>query len=188
MEPYYEWKIEVDENRQQINLAAQENFIVEFIGSLYTDMEQGHEELTKIKSMHFSRIFEPRSDIGSYVRLRIFAEGTNWSAIDKEMENRLSQAKAKRLVFQVQKKKGNWEDMGEDYGGPELALVFRDYLDCISRIAYRLLSKKQEGVDEDKVEKALWSWTHMYFNAVRGYGRSVIEFAQGAVTGFIGNV
>ena len=40
MEPYYEWKIEVDENRQQINLASQENFMVEFIVSLYPDKDQ----------------------------------------------------------------------------------------------------------------------------------------------------
>jgi len=40
MKPDRLWRVGVIENRQQINLASQENFMVEFIVSLYPDKDQ----------------------------------------------------------------------------------------------------------------------------------------------------
>jgi hypothetical protein len=186
MEICREWAVEVDQNRERYNLGPQEKFIVEFIGSLYARIEAGDITLSKIQSMHFTRIFHPdRDDIGAYVRLRIFADDQELHDIDQEIDSRLKASAQSGNVFKVKKKDLNWEKCAENYGGTEVASLFRDYLDSISRISYKLLYKKQQGFD---VEKVLWPWTHFFFNASRGYGRSVIELAQGAVTGFLPNI
>ena len=177
-----ERSIEVDEDRQSYTQRAQdaqEDFIVEFIGSLYTDMEAEHEQLSKVVSLHFNRIFKAGWEIGANVRLRIFAEETDMDGIDQEIESRLEVTKAKGKTFQVLKRPNNWNSLGQEYGGPQLRFVFLDHLDAVSRSAYRLLCYKQQGVDPQLVENALWSWTHMFFNSVRGHGVSVLEFPQG---------
>jgi hypothetical protein len=183
-----QWNIEVDQNREQYAPGVVEEFIVQFIGSIYTDIEAEHEQMSKITSLHFNRIFKPRGDIGAYVRLRVFAEEADMPGIEEEIDSRLSATEAEGKTFQIQKSPHNWKDTGPDHGGPQLRFVFLDHLDAVSRTAYRLLCHKQQGVPAQMVENALWSWTHMFFNSVRGYGSPVIEFAPGAVTGFHPNV
>jgi len=91
----------------------------------------------------------------------------------------------KSPTFQVRKNTIDWDKNCEDYGGQELAPVFRDYLDLISKISFQLLLRKKKGVN---VESILWSWTHFFFNMIRGYGRSILEFHQGVITDFRQNV
>lgn len=180
-----EWAIEVDENRKRLNLEAQERFIIEFIGRLYNDIQGAHEELSKVQSLHFTRIFNPdRDEMGAYVRLRVFVRGDDRNSVEQEIDTRLGAAKSK-AVFQIKKQDLDWEKVTENYGGRELATTFQDFLDSISRISFELLRKKQKGLNTDSI---LWPWTHFFFNAVRGYGRSIVEFPQGAVTDFIPNI
>jgi hypothetical protein len=186
MEVCREWAIEVDEDRQRPNLQAQEEFIVSFVGSLYDGIDSGHQVLSKVSSLHYTRIYNPERDKkGAYVRLRVFADQQDLQSIENEIDIRLEPLKEERLAFQVDKRTIEWNDIGEEYGGASLSRLFRDYLHSTSKISYELLRKKPEGIDVDRV---LWRWTHFFFNATRGYSRSIIEVAQGAVTGFISNV
>lgn len=174
-----EWSIEVNEDQQRRNWALEEEFIVDFIGRIYNDIEAGHEQLSKIMSLHLNRIFQPNRDIGPYVRLRIFAEEADMQSIVDEVDNRLAVTNMERRTFQVRKLRNDWNSLGKEYGGSELRFVFLDHLDAVSRSAYRLLCYKQQGVDVQMVENALWAWTHMFFNAVRGFGVGVLECPQG---------
>jgi len=186
MEMCFEWEIEVDQNRQGCNLEAQEKFITSFVGSIYKDIDAGYTPLSKISSLHFTRIFQPARDkIGAYVRLRVFAEEADLKTVKPEIDKRLEESKNSMPTFQVKKTEVNWPKACEQYGGQEIAPIFRDYLDSISRISYQLLLLKAKGVN---VESTLWPWTHFFFNMIRGYGRGVLELHQGVVTDFIANV
>ena len=157
MEICREWAVEVDQDVKLCNLGAQEKFIVEFIGSLYVGIEAGDEIFSKIRSMHFTRIFHPgRNDMGSYVRLRIFANDQELHDIDQEIDSRLKSSAERGNVYRIKKKDLDWEKVVENYGGAEVASLFRDYLDSICIISYKLLCKKQQGF---VVEKVLWPWT-----------------------------
>jgi hypothetical protein len=181
----YEWTVEVDQDRQRCNYGAQERFIVQFIGSLYEEIEAQHPQLSTVQSLRFTRIFMPmRDEKGAYVRLRLFVEEEDLALVKEAMDDRLAIASDDGLVFQIARQRLDWERVAENHGGRELAATFRDYLASISRTSYELLSRKQEGLN---VENIIWPWTHFFFNSVRGYGRSVVEFVEGAVTGFIGN-
>lgn len=186
MEKCYEWEIEVDQNKQQCNLHAQEEFIVSFVGALYRDIDSPDGNLSRMSSLHFTRIFSPdRDSMGAYVRLRVFADEDDLPPIQAEIDTRLRANANGVPIFQVKGNPYDWDRLGDEYGGPSMAPTFRDFLASTSKICYELLVRKQEGA---QVETVLWPWTHFFFNMIRGYGCSVVEFAQGAVTGFIPNV
>ena len=174
-----EWAVEVDQDQHRKNLEAQEEFVVSFLGRLYRDIDSNHETLSKIASLHFTRIWDPpRDKMGAYVRLRIFAEDTDLDSIEREIDERLNALRDSDTIFRVKKQFLDWGEIAKKHGGPELAPVFRDYLDSISRISYQLLCKKRDGIS---IDEQLWPWTHFFFNATRGYGRSVVEVAKGAI-------
>jgi len=116
--------------------------------------------------------------MGAYVRLRIFAEDTDLDSIGCEIDERLNALRDRGAIFQVKRDPLDWGDTAKDCGGAELAPIFRDYLASISRISYQLLCKKRDGIN---IDEQLWPWTHFFFNAIRGYGGSVVEVAKGAI-------
>ncbi len=191
-----EWAVEVCEDKGYHDKHAQEAFIVLFIGQLYQDMADGHPVLSKIVSLHFSRIHMPERDgMGSYVRLRIFVTRTSLVGVKAEIDKLLVafREKKKKSIdslerkqrFRTKKRVLNWEKTCEDYGDKELAEIFRNYLAMNSVTVYALLRKKGKGVD---IDKHLWSWTHFFFNGVRGYGSKVVDFGPNPDIKLIGNL
>lgn len=182
MERCREWTIEVDQDKNNRNLKAQEDFIIKFIGSLYDAIDTSDPILKEIKSLHYTRIFHPQRDnMGAYIRLRIFSYDDDLTNIEKEIDNRLDDCVRNKTVFEILKKDIDWEKATLGYGKGELAPIFRDYLNAISKISYQLLSTKH--TTGYKIDEVLWSWTHFFFNANRGYSREIIELEQGSITG-----
>jgi hypothetical protein len=169
-----------------MNLDAQEDFIVRFIAPLFGEADGGQPPLSRIQSMHFTRIFNPdRDHLGAYVRLRVFCATDDTAAVVGELESRLQAHFGVNSGLQRRRQNLDWEGVSREYGGVQVSDVFRDHLSRTSRTVSDLLVLKQAGIE---VEPLLWPWTHFFFNAARGYGRSVLELAQGAVTGFVDNV
>jgi len=123
--------------------------------------------------------------MGAYVRLRVFVPEEDLAAVKEEINDRLEREEQNKTVFKCKEEVLDWEKVTRNYGGPRLAGTFRDYLASVSKAAVNLLRSKSEGVD---VEQIIWGWAHFFFNALRGYGRSVMEFSTDAVTGFHQNV
>lgn len=180
-----EWAVEVCKDFYH-DKHAQEEFIVSFMGDLYCDMAAGHRVLSKIVSLHFTRIHAPeRDDMGSHVRLRIFIPRSHLTRVKTEINGRLVDMRGNGKVFKIKKRMLNWEKTAADYGGKELAETFRNYLALNSATVFALLCKKGEGID---IEKHLWSWAHFFFNGVRGYGSNVVDFGPSPDIKLIGNL
>lgn len=181
-----EWAVEVCGDTWP-DRPAQEAFIVSFIGKLYGDMAAGHRVLSKIVSLHFTRIHAPERDkMGSYVRLRVFVPRSQLAQVKGEIDKRLvALRKQKKKRLTTKRRVLNWEKTAADYGGKELAEIFRDYLALNSATVFALLRKKAEGVD---IDEHLWSWAHFFFNGVRGYGSKVVDFGPHSDIKLMGNL
>ncbi|MDK1031721.1 MAG: hypothetical protein QGD94_06925, partial [Planctomycetia bacterium] len=142
--------------------------------------------LSKIVSLHFTRIHAPERDgMGSHVRLRVFVASTSLVGVKGEIDKRLTAQRKLKKVAKVKRRVVNWEKIAADYGGKELAELFRDYLDANSVVVCGLLCKKAQGV---KIDEQLWPWAHFFFNGVRGYGSKVVDFGPHSDIKLMGNL
>ncbi len=181
-----EWAVEVDPDRKKCNLAAQELFIVKFIAPIFSEIPQQDGAISKVDSLHFTRIYYPdRDDMGAYLRVRVFCNKGDLSQVTEAMDVRLTEYFGEASKLKITKSDLDWPKVCNGYGGPEASDLFRDFLHNTSSIVCELLKRKQAGYD---IEQVLWTWTHFWFNNARGYGSGVIELALGAVTGFMPNI
>jgi len=184
-----EWAVEVDPRRDKIHLdslGAQERFITDFIAPMYDEVALNAGPMSKVRSIHFTRICNPqRDEMGAYVRLRVFCVTSESPEVVADVEKRLGEFFGTESTLQRKRSNLDWPKVAEGYGGEQMADLFRDHLHRTSQTVCGLLVLKRAGVD---VDSFLWPWTHFFFNNARGYGRSILELAQGAVTGFHDNI
>lgn len=184
-----EWSLEVDSAVDGLgahNLGAQEDFVVDFIAPMFDELGSDSGSLGAVKSLHFTRIFNPERDqMGAYVRLRLFCAESDSANLIAHVDGRLDRHFKGGSGLGRNQTTLDWPAVCAGYGGPIVGDLFRDHLHRTSQTVCGLLVLKRAGFD---VEPLLWPWTHFFFNGARGYGRSVLEIAPGAVTGFAGNV
>lgn len=177
----WQWTVEVGSDVFNKDLEAQRRFVVWFIGKLYRDMDAGHAVLSKVVSLHFTRIYKPvETNIGACVRLRVFTTRGDVSAVRREIDQRLEKwtpCDGKSVGCE----KLNWTKMAAPYVGAAGALHFRDYLAATSRLAYSLCRRHRDGPQSVAMENAvMWSVVHFFLNQVRGRHVDVLEFEPGA--------
>lgn len=97
----HRWAIEVDQGRDQPNLAAQVEFLCGFGSDLYraVDAATGWEQW--LRHVYFTRIFDPHRDsMGAYVRLHFLMAAEHSDAAEK-LEERLKQLQCENKIFQI---------------------------------------------------------------------------------------
>ena len=174
----YEWEIEVGFGVYNRDLDAQRRFIVGFIGRLYRDMDAGHDVLSQIVSVHFTRIHKPvETGRGTTVRLRVFVELRDLRAVRCEIDSRLDGWRKRNKPLHVDGQRLNWTKAAAPYVGTGMVVHFRDYLAATSRLAYGLCRRHRDDPQSQAMENAVvWGVVHFFLNEVRGRHVDILEF------------
>lgn len=172
--PLHRWEIEVDQDRQQPNLAAQQDFIRDFGRMLYQAVDQADGPLHPLRYVYFTRIFYPdRDHMGAYVRLHFYVDGQYEEAAVTELDRRLEDYKEMGKVFQIKKETIDGNNEARLKGAESFPELYYGYMESLSRTAVQLFQRNLAGTDMDTL---LWAWTHNLFNLLRGYQVSILEF------------
>ncbi len=151
-------------------------FLCEFGHELYGAIDGANESLQALHLPYFTRIFSPdRDQMGAYVRLHFFLDGTR-DDVGGELDARLAVLQSQNQVFQVRKEIIDGVQEAVLKGAGPFPDLYYEYMEFLSRQSIKLLRKSPADAEVDKI---LWSWTHNFFNLLRGYQVSVLEFPPG---------
>ena len=178
-EKLHRWAIEVNQNQKICNFEAQRSFIRDFGKSLYQSVDNPSSPLHSLQYVYFTRIFyPPRDEMGAYVRLHFFVEKNLSKPAETELDNRLDTLKGQGKVFTIKKEEIDGIEEAGLKGAKDFPELYYSYIHHISRMTVELFDKQRIDVEIDKI---LWTWTHNFFNLLRGYQVPVLEFDPGTV-------
>ena len=173
----HRWWIEVDQDREQPNRSAQLSFIRDFGNELYCAAEQPDSPLRLLRCVYFTRIFAPERDgLGAYVRLHFFVGEQDQNGAVADLDRRLEKLRQKGAVFQIRKETIDGIQEAKLKAAASFPDLYYRYMEFLSRTAVQLF---QKGVAHGEMDKLLWTWTHNFFNLLRGYNVSILEFPPG---------
>lgn len=173
------WAIEVDQNRESCNIEAQRSFIRDFGKSLYQSVDDPSSPLHSLQYVYFTRIFYPQRDkMGAYVRLYFFVEENLSQPTGAELDKRLDILRSQGKVFAIKKESIDGIQEASLKGARDIPELYYGYVHHLSRMAVELFNKQGIQVEIDRI---LWTWTHNFFNLLRGFQVPVLEFDPGTV-------
>jgi hypothetical protein len=147
-------------------LRAQVDFITQFMGQLFDDLDAGR--LPGARSAHFHRL-------GEVVRFRVLGEPANFDAVAADVERRLDGAQASGLIRGwTSEPTSEWKNADSRYGTdvPHVATPFTEFMEAVSRAATALL-RSTGGTSV--AEEVLWNWLHLVHNPMTGIDRHLVE-------------
>lgn len=155
----HRWAIEVDQNQQQRNPAAERDFIRDFGKQVYRAVEW----LPALRHVYFTRIFHPSRDrMGAYVRLHFFACEPGGAVATAELDRMLQLYRARNLVFQIRKQTIDGVAVEARLKGAEsFPELYYAYMETLSRTAVQLF---REGVTDAEMDKIVKEWGHNLSN------------------------
>lgn len=161
------WFARVAQADAAATLQAQATFIRQFMGQLFSDMDNG--QLPDVQSAHFHRL-------GNEVRFRVIVFAPTESLV-AAVEQRLNAATTDGMIEAFRSEPpGVWGTPDPAYGTdmPNVPAPFTQFLESISRATVAILLASN---DFRVSEQVLWHWLHLVHNPMTGLERHLVEVA-----------